>query len=104
MVTRFKFWFTLNDCLFEGVKLGKNAGPDKYVNSGDGIGFDSRSKFSLSDGSVGKNVIIFGVDISSFEHIYNKKNDILIHGKGPTQRLDETMLTAEAQYSMDFSR
>ena len=33
----------------------------------------------------------------------NKKKDILILGKGPTQGLDDTTLTAEAQYSINFS-
>ena len=37
-------------------------------------------------------------------HIDNKKKDILILGIGPTQGLDETTLTAEAQYSIIFSR
>ena len=37
-------------------------------------------------------------------HIDNKKNDILIIGVGPTQRLHNTTLTAEAQYSINFSR
>ena len=31
-----------------------NADPDKYKYSGYGIGFDSHSEFSFSDGSVGK--------------------------------------------------
>ena len=53
---------------------------------------------------MGKNVIIFGVDMSSSVHIDNKKKHILILGKGPTQELDDTMLTAEAQYSINFSR
>ena len=51
--------------------------------------------FSLPDGSVGKTVIIFGVDMSSFVHIDIKGKDILILGKGPTQGLDDTTLTAE---------
>ena len=37
-------------------------------------------------------------------HIDNKKKDILVLGTGPTQRLDNTMLSAEAQYLIDFSR
>ena len=37
-------------------------------------------------------------------YIDNTKKDILILDKGPTQRLDETTLTAEAQYSISFSR
>ena len=65
---------------------------------------DSLSEFSLPDGSMGKNVIISGVDISSSVHIENKKKDILIHGKGPTHGFDDTTLTGEAQYSINFSR
>ena len=77
--------FTSKDCLFGGVKLAKNSDPDKYVNSGYGTVFDSRSEFSLPDGRVGENVIIFGVDMSSSVHIDNKKKDIFILGIGPTQ-------------------
>ena len=50
--------FTLKDCLFGGVKLAKNTDPDKYVYSGYGIGFDSRSEFSLIDGSMEK-ILLF---------------------------------------------
>ena len=53
---------------------------------------------------MGKNVIIFGANMSSSVRIDNKKKDILILGKGRTQRLDYTMLTAEVQYSINFSR
>ena len=53
---------------------------------------------------MGKNIIIFGVPNSSSAHIDNKKKDVLILGKGPTQRLDDAMLTTEAQNSIDFSR
>ena len=53
---------------------------------------------------MGKNVIIFGVDMSSSVHIDNKKKDILILGKGQTQELDDTTLTAEAHYSINLSR
>ena len=76
--------FTLKDTLFGSVKLNKNADPHKYEYSGYDIGFDSRLKFSLTDGCVGKKVIIFGVDISSSVHIDIKNKDILILGKGPT--------------------
>ena len=37
--------FTLNNWLFGSVKLTKKADLDKYVYSGYGIGFDSRSEF-----------------------------------------------------------
>ena len=48
--------------------------------------------FFLIGDEVGRNVIIFGVDMSSSSHIDNKKKNILILGKGPTQIL-EHMLT-----------
>ena len=32
----------------------------------------------------------------------NKKKDILIQDKGPTQELDDITLTAEAQYLINF--
>ena len=96
--------FILKDCLLRAVKLNKNDDPNKCKYSGYDIGFDSLSEFLLPEGSMGKNVIIFGVDMSSSVHIDNKKKDILILGKGQTQELDDTTLTAEAQYSIDLSR
>ena len=44
--------FTSKEFLFGGVKVSKNADPDKYVYTGYGIGFDSRSKFLFTDGSI----------------------------------------------------
>ena len=55
-----------------------------------GVRFDSHTEFSLPDGSMGKNVIIFGADMSSSGHIDNREKDILILGKRPTQGLDGT--------------
>ena len=58
--------FAKGSFLFGAVKLIKNADPDTYKYSDYGIRFDTRGSFLLSDGSgIGKNVIIFGVDISS---------------------------------------
>ena len=95
--------FILKDCLFGGVKLAKNVDLDKYVYIGYGIGFDLHSKFLLPDAGVGKNVITFGVNMCSPMYIDNNKKDILILGKGPTQGLNDTTLTAKAQYSINFS-
>ena len=53
---------------------------------------------------MGKNVIIFGVDMSTFVHVGNKGKDILILGEGPTQGLDDTTLTAEAKYPIKFTQ
>ena len=50
-----------------------------------------------------KNVVIFGVDDNSSVHIDNKKKkDILVLDSGPTQALDDTAITAEVKYSIDF--
>ena len=84
------------------VKLTKNADLDKCKYTGYSIGSDSRSEFSFTDGSVGKNVIIFGADMSTYVHIDNKNKDILIIGEGSTQGLDDTTLTAEAKYFINF--
>ena len=37
-------------------------------------------------------------------HIDNRKKDILVLGKGPTQGLGDTTITAEVEYSINFSR
>ena len=45
--------FTLNNCLFGYVKLTMNIDP------GNGRAFDFRSEFLFTDGSMGRNIIIF---------------------------------------------
>ena len=42
--------------------------------------------------------------MSSSVHTDNKEKGILIPGLGPTQELYDITLTAEAQYSINFSR
>ena len=86
------------------VKLTKNADSNKYKYSSYGIGFDSRSEFSLTDRSMGKNVITFSADMSSSVHIDNKNKDVLILGEGQAQGLDDTTLIAEAKYHVDFTQ
>ena len=57
--------FTLGNSLFGDATLTKNGYPDKCRYSGNGIGFDTRGRFSLSgSSSSNRNVIIFGVDMS----------------------------------------
>ena len=66
------------------------------------MGFDRRSSFSFPGGRSAQNVLIFGVDISSSAHIDNKKKDILVLGKGPTQGLEHTLI-AEKMHSINFT-
>ena len=70
--------------------------------SGYGIGFDRRSNFSFPNGGFGQNVLIFGADMNSSIHVDNKKKDILVLGREPTQGLGST-LTAEKIYSINFT-
>ena len=44
----------------------------------------------------------FGIDMSFFAHIDNKKKDKLVLGKGPTEGLEHTF-TAEKMYSINFT-
>ena len=82
---------TLENCLFGAVKLTRNTGNDKYKYFGYGIGFDRKGFFSHPSGGNGKNIIIFGVNMSSSPHIDNEGKDNLILGKGPTQGCNTRM-------------
>ena len=90
---------TLENCLFGAVSLTKKADIDKYGYSGYGIGFDSYGSFSFPRTGLGRNVTIFGVDMSSSTKIDNRKKDILILDKGPTQSLEHT-LSVEKMYPL----
>ena len=94
---------TLENCLFGAVKLTKNADIDKYGYSGYGIGFDRHGSFSFPGTGLGRNVIIFGVDMSSSTKIDNRKKDSLILGKGPMQGLKHTLRAYTKMYSINFT-
>ena len=64
----------------------KHVDVDQYKYSGYGTGFDRKE-----------------VDMSSTTKIDNRKKDILILGKGPTQGLVHT-LSAEKMYSINFTK
>ena len=91
--------FMLVISLLGVVNLKKNADHDRYYYFEGGIGFDAWQSFSLSDGrGFGKNVIIFGADMSSLVLINNNKKYIFILGKGPADGLNDTTLTAEKNF------
>ena len=93
----------LQNSLFGAVNLVKNVNIDKCKYSGYGIGFDVKRTFSFPTGGSGKNVIIFEVDMSSFVHVDKKRRFVLIFGEGLTKELDDTTLTAEKTYSINFT-
>ena len=53
---------------------------------------------------MGKNVIIYRADMSSFAHIHYKNKDILILGERTRDGLDDATLTAEAKYPINFTQ
>ena len=79
--------------------MTKNADIEKYKYSGYRIGIGRRS---FPSGGFGQNVLILCADMSTSTHIDNKKKDILVLGRGPTQGLEST-ITAEKMYSINFT-
>ena len=81
-------WFLVRKVLFRADKLTKNADTNNYSYLGYGIGFDAHRKPTFSDWSrLRKNVKISTIKIKTF---------------CPTDGLDDTTLTAEKEYSMNF--
>ena len=102
MITWFKSWFYIKILFFGALKLSKIADPDKYSNSGYGIGFNSQLPFLTSIFDFGKNVIVYGVDNSSSTYPDNKKN-ILVLDESQTHGLDCTTATTESKCSVNFT-
>ena len=84
----------LENCSFGAVSLTKNVDIDECKYSKYCDGFERKGKFSVSN-RLGRNCLIFAVDMSSSVHVDNKKKDILVVGEGSTPVLDSTTLTAE---------
>ena len=75
--------FTIQNTLFEAMQITNNADTSKYDYKGYGICFDERSQFghTITEGgrahtANGRNVLIFGVDMSFSVHATNKANNI----------------------------
>ena len=69
--------FALGNSLFGAVKLTENDDFDKCRCSWYDIGIDANGNFSLFDGSgFGKNIVVFGADMSSSVHVDNEKKYI----------------------------
>ena len=93
---------TLENCPFGAVKIAENLKINTY--SGYGIGFDSGGSFSHPSGGYGKNVIIFGNDLSSSVQANNRANNILVLGnKEFIQGVNGTRIYAEKMYSTNFT-
>ena len=93
----------LENCLFSAVNLTKHIGVDRYKYSGDGIGFEKKESYSVGN-EIGRNVIIFEVDMSSSKRIDNRKKDILIFAKGPTQELEHNLVQKKCNLTKENTK
>ena len=103
--------YTIQNALFGAMQITKNATDyDKNNYKGYGICFDERSQFShtiTEDGRThttnGRNVLIFGVDMSFSAHATNRTNHIYLMGDGLTQGINDTTLYVEKNYWRNFT-
>ena len=77
---------------------------------GCGICFDERSQFghTITEGGFthttnGRNVLIFGADMSFSVHATNRANNIYLIGEGLTQGIHDTTLYVEKNYYRNFT-
>ena len=103
--------FTIQDALFGAMQITKNATDNSKNNyKGYGICFDEGSQFShtMSEGGLtyitnGRNVLIFGADMSFSIYRTNRANYIYIMGDGPTQGINDTTICSEKKYFINFT-
>ena len=96
--------YTVQNALFEGVKITKNAtDTSKHKHEGYGICFDEGGMSSISNMNNGRNDLIFGVHEDSVIHSNNKANNIFIMDDGFVQGINDTTLYAEKLYSQNFT-
>ena len=104
--------FTIRNALFGAMQITKNATDNSKNNyKGYGICVDEGSQFghTMSEGSRthitnGKNILIFGADMSFSVHRTNRASHIYIMGDGLTQGIHETTIYAEKKYFRNFTQ
>ena len=103
--------FTIQNALFGAMQIIKNATDNSKNNyKGYGICFDERSQFGhtiTENGRAhttnGRNVFIFGVDMSFSVHATNRAKNIYLMGDGLTQDIHDTTLYVEKNYWKNFT-
>ena len=103
--------FTIQNALFEAMQITKNATDNSKNNyKGYGIYFDERSQFGhaiTEDGRAhttnGRNVLIFGVDMSFSVHATNRAINIYGMGGGLAQGIHDTTLYVEKNYWRNYT-
>ena len=103
--------FTIQDALFGAMQITKNAVDNSKNNyKGYGICFDEGSQFAhtRTEGgrtytTNGRNVLIFGADMSFSVHRTNRANHIYVMGDGPIQGIHDTTFYVEKKHFRNFT-
>ena len=102
--------YTIQNALFGAMKITKNTDSSKNNYTGYGLCFDEGGEFghTVKQGNFdrttnAKNVIIFGVDMSSSIHVTNRANNIYIMGKDFIQGINDTTIYAEKLLHNNFT-
>ena len=102
--------YTIQNTLFGAMKITKNADSSKNNYTGHGLCFDEGGEFghTVRQGNFdrttnAKNVIIFGVDMSSSIHATNRANNIYVMGKEHNYMGNDTTIYAEKPFHNNFT-
>ena len=87
--------YTIQNAFFGAVKITKNSDISKNKYSGYGICFDEGDTFTKGNITSGKNVIIFGADMSFSIHGNIRVNNIYVLGDFLVQGINGTSIYAE---------
>ena len=102
--------YTIQNALFGVMKITKNTDSSKNNYTGCGICFDEGGQLhhtvkncNFDRTANAKNVIIFGVDMSSSVHATNRANNIYVMGKDFIQGINDTTIYAEKLFHNNFT-
>ena len=102
--------YTIQNALFGAVKITKNTNYSKNNYTGYSLCFDEGGEFghTVKQGNFNRttnarNVIIFGVDMSSSIHATNRANIIYVMGKVFIQGIYDTTIYAEKLFHNNFT-
>ena len=102
--------YTIQNALFDAVKIIKNTDISKNKYEGYGICFDEGGEFSLTvekgnfnRTTLTRNVLIFGADMIFTSHANNKANNNYVMGKDFVQGINYTTLYAEKEFHNKFT-
>ena len=102
--------YTIENALFDAMKITKNTDYSKNNYTGYGLCFDDGDTFThtIREGNFNHtttaiNVLIFGADMSFSSHTTNKANNIYVMGADLIQGINGTTIYAEKNFYKNFT-